>query len=137
MTCDLCNGTGYVMQDIGTATVPDYVEVACRCNPEPTDEDAPNWLDDPDFIIEGESVLYVPKGWPDDFGHTPAKPRTAHSIRRRRTRRPTCTAPNNHLSSITDDLHDTHALSHALKFDLIPRKPAGVCPGWRALPIDH
>ena len=69
MTCDLCNDTGYVMQDIGTATVPDYVEIACACSPEPTDEDAPNWLDDPDFIIEGESVLYVPKGWPDDFGH--------------------------------------------------------------------
>lgn len=69
--CDLCNGTGYVMQDIGTATVPDYVEIRCRCNSEPTDEDAPNWLDDPDFIVEGESALYVPKGWPeyDDFGH--------------------------------------------------------------------
>ena len=93
MTCPDCANTGYVMQDIGTATVPDYVEIRCRCNPEPTeeertyfydalgwderedgtygptDDEAPNWLDDPDFIIEGESVLYVPKGWPDDFGH--------------------------------------------------------------------
>ena len=39
MTCDLCNDTGYVMQDIGTATVPDYVEIPCRCNPAPTDAD--------------------------------------------------------------------------------------------------
>lgn len=80
MTCDLCNGTGYVMQDIGTATVPDYVEVACRCSPAPTDEDAPNWLDDPDIIIEGESVLYVPKGWPDDFGHPGETPYPADLV---------------------------------------------------------
>ncbi len=39
MTCPDCAKTGYVMQDIGTATVPDYVEVRCRCNPAPTDED--------------------------------------------------------------------------------------------------
>ncbi len=43
--CDLCNDTGYVMQDIGTAIVPDYVEIPCRCNPEPTDEDYDdNWV---------------------------------------------------------------------------------------------
>lgn len=46
MTCDLCNDTGYVMQDIGTATVPDYVEIPCRCNPEPMDADAPDWTED-------------------------------------------------------------------------------------------
>lgn len=44
--CKDCHGEGYVMQDIGTATIPDYVEMRCRCNPEPTDADAPDWRDD-------------------------------------------------------------------------------------------
>ena len=39
MTCDLCNGTGYRMVDVGTATIPDYIEARCACNPDPTDED--------------------------------------------------------------------------------------------------
>lgn len=38
--CPDCANTGYVMQDIGTATIPDFIEVRCRCNPEPTDADA-------------------------------------------------------------------------------------------------
>jgi hypothetical protein len=33
--CDICADTGYVMQDIGTATIPDYIEVPCACNPDP------------------------------------------------------------------------------------------------------
>ncbi len=37
--CDICQGEGYVMQDIGTATTPDWVQVPCRCNRPPTDED--------------------------------------------------------------------------------------------------
>ena len=37
MTCDLCNGTGYRMVDVGTATIPDYIEARCACNPAPTD----------------------------------------------------------------------------------------------------
>lgn len=41
MACPDCNGEGYVMQDVGTATIPDYVEIRCRCNPEPTDADVP------------------------------------------------------------------------------------------------
>lgn len=40
--CDLCANAGYLMQDVGTATIPDYIEVRCRCNPEPTDADAPD-----------------------------------------------------------------------------------------------
>ena len=39
MTCDLCNGTGYRMVDVGTATIPDYIEARCACNPAPTDAD--------------------------------------------------------------------------------------------------
>jgi hypothetical protein len=31
MTCQECNDTGIVMVDIGTATIPDYVEATCRC----------------------------------------------------------------------------------------------------------
>lgn len=74
MTCPVCQETGYrfvavpVFADGGYTDV-DYFYLPCACNPAPTDADAANWLDDPDFIIEGESVLYVPKGWPDDFGH--------------------------------------------------------------------
>ncbi len=47
MTCPVCNDSGYLMQDVGTATIPDFVEVRCKCNPEPTDEDAPDWDDVP------------------------------------------------------------------------------------------
>ena len=41
--CAICQGTGYVMQDIGTATLPDWVEIPCWCNPAPTDEDYPDF----------------------------------------------------------------------------------------------
>jgi hypothetical protein len=41
--CDLCQGLGYRMQDIGTATIPDFIEVPCACNPYPTDFDYPDF----------------------------------------------------------------------------------------------
>lgn len=41
--CPVCKDTGYFMQECGTATLPDWEEVRCRCNPEPTDDDAPDW----------------------------------------------------------------------------------------------
>ena len=47
--CDLCDGSGYVMQDVGTALIPDYIKVRCRCNPAPTDADAPDWQDVPEL----------------------------------------------------------------------------------------
>lgn len=37
--CPDCADTGYVMQDIGTATIPDYIEVPCDCNPIASDTD--------------------------------------------------------------------------------------------------
>ena len=58
--CDICQGVGYVMQDVGTATIPDYIEVNCACNPAPTDEEAAAWEDVRDLPI----VDYdVPNPW--------------------------------------------------------------------------
>ena len=45
MTCPCCANTGYRTVDIGTITIPDFVEVPCNCNPAPTDADAPDRLD--------------------------------------------------------------------------------------------
>ena len=45
MSCPVCRGSGYRTVDIGTITIPDFVDVPCRCNPEPTDADAPDWWD--------------------------------------------------------------------------------------------
>jgi hypothetical protein len=41
--CPICNNEGVVLVDIGTATIPDYVETPCKCVWMPTDEDAPDW----------------------------------------------------------------------------------------------
>ncbi len=73
------------------------------------------------------------------FPGPPGRTSTAHRRCARTQTSTRCPAPcwPNPLLSITDDLHDTHALYHDLSVDLIPRKPAGVCPGWRALPIDY
>lgn len=80
--CKTCGNTGFLMQDIGTATIPDFVEIRCKCNPEPTDEDAANWLDEPAFVIEQESVLYVPKDaeypWFDTRAGYPAETEYPH-----------------------------------------------------------
>lgn len=44
MRCPDCDGDGYVMQDVGTALIPDYIAIPCRsCNPLATDDDAPDW----------------------------------------------------------------------------------------------
>jgi hypothetical protein len=29
--CDSCQDTGIVMVDVGTATIPDYIEATCKC----------------------------------------------------------------------------------------------------------
>ena len=58
--CSACQNTGYVMQDVGTATIPDYVSIPCRCNPAPTDEEAAEWEDVHDLPV----VDYdVPNPW--------------------------------------------------------------------------
>lgn len=47
MFCPICRGTGYVTVTIAVVHdggyLPDYIVVACDCNPAPTDEDAPDW----------------------------------------------------------------------------------------------
>ena len=37
MTCDLCNGTGYRMGDVGTAPTPGYPQARGACKPDPPD----------------------------------------------------------------------------------------------------
>ncbi len=61
LMCDLCGNSGYIMQDIGTATMPDYIEIACRCNPEPADFDAAwydhaGWFPDADYPADFDVV---------------------------------------------------------------------------------
>lgn len=58
--CDICQGDGYTMQDIGTATTPDWIEVPCKCNPIPTDTawtfigtEHEELFDYPDFPVAG------------------------------------------------------------------------------------
>lgn len=46
MACEICGNTGYHLVDVGTYTIPDYIEVACRCNPAPTDAEAVDWEPD-------------------------------------------------------------------------------------------
>ena len=58
--CPVCADTGYVMQDRGTSLYPDWIEVRCRCNPAPTDEEAAAWEDVHDLPV----VDYdVPTPW--------------------------------------------------------------------------
>lgn len=52
MTCPVCGDSGYrrvevpVFADGGYSDV-EQIEERCACNPEPTDEDAPDWDDVP------------------------------------------------------------------------------------------
>lgn len=50
MACDLCRNTGYIVLTHSAicdgAFVPEYETVNCACNPEPTDDDAPDWEPD-------------------------------------------------------------------------------------------
>lgn len=46
--CELCAGTGVIVVEVpvfadGGYSDVDQIESACRCNPDPTDEDAPDW----------------------------------------------------------------------------------------------
>lgn len=50
MSCNLCNHTGYLVVEVpvfadGGYSDVDQIEGRCRCNPEPTDEDAPEYDD--------------------------------------------------------------------------------------------
>jgi hypothetical protein len=53
------------MQDIGTATIPDYLDVPCECNPPATDADAP---DDDGLLPADLLAAWEPMGTAyDDF----------------------------------------------------------------------
>lgn len=46
MACDICQDTGIAMLDIGTATIPDYIETICVCQPPEPDEPSGTSYDD-------------------------------------------------------------------------------------------
>lgn len=56
--CPVCRGTGYVTETVSVVHdggyLPNYIVMACDCNPAPTDED---WLNDqspcPPFDVPG------------------------------------------------------------------------------------
>ncbi len=84
MSCNLCNHTGYLVIEIPVFADGGYsdvqqVEGRCRCNPEPTDEDAPEvWYEHASWFPADEDDLpeyddnWVPgTAWEDFQPHAP------------------------------------------------------------------
>jgi hypothetical protein len=51
--CTYCQGTGWIVETVSVpfdgGYLPDYIDVRCNCNPEPTDADLPDWQDVPEL----------------------------------------------------------------------------------------